>query len=277
MGVGRGGACQPPALDLLAGGGQGCSVLAGGSPRAKGPRWMELAGHAVHVWTAQLDVPAAVLDRYGATLSADERMRARRFRRADLRHRYVASRGVLRALLAAYLGTSARALRFAYGLHGKPALPVAVRPEGLEFNLSHSGAMLVVAIGRCRPLGIDVEQVRAQRDVLNLARRFFHPEEVTELALVPAARRAEAFHACWSRKEALVKGLGAGLTLPLRTFRVPADPPCPGRAMRPQGQPDAVTDWMVVDLGVAEGYTAALAVAAGQPSIRRLHWPTDLP
>ena len=54
---------------------------------------------------------------------------------------------------------------------------------------------------RSRAIGIDVERVRADFAGLEIAERFFSPDEATALRAVAPARRAEAFLTCWTLKE----------------------------------------------------------------------------
>ncbi|WPB55476.1 4'-phosphopantetheinyl transferase family protein [Xylophilus sp. GOD-11R] len=166
-------------------------------------------------------------------LSPAERERADRF---VFRHdgaRYRAAHGVLRRLLAARTGIAAEALRFATGPRGKPHL---VDVPGIEFNLSHSRSALLIAIGDAVPLGVDVEQLRPLADALGLAAEYFTPAERRELARVHPSRRDRAFLTCWTRKEACLKAVGHGLTLPLDRFEVGVEPvPCTVELPTPDG------------------------------------------
>ena len=91
---------------------------------------------------------------------------------------------------------------------GKPYLPA--HPE-VHFNLSHSGHWAVCAISR-DPVGVDVELPRC---TAKIAHRFFQPEELDGLELVP-----DQLNRLWAAKEAFVKALGGGLTIPLNSFSV---------------------------------------------------------
>jgi 4'-phosphopantetheinyl transferase len=89
----------------------------------------------VHVWRADLDVGPSALLRLRKTLSAGEQARTERFYSPVERARYTAGRGILRALLARYLGTPVGDLRFCCNANGKPVLVPGSGPEGLRFNL----------------------------------------------------------------------------------------------------------------------------------------------
>ena len=109
----------------------------------------------------------------------------------------------------------------AYGPHGKPFFPA--RPE-LQFNLSHSGEMVLCALSTA-PVGCDVETLGPARP--ELAARFFHPMEREYLDSLPEAEAAEAFTRLWTLKESYLKLTKRGLSRPLNSFAVDlrTDPP----------------------------------------------------
>ena len=115
----------------------------------------------VHVLWARFDQPVWGVLPIDEWLSPDERERAARLKVPDVAHRFRSGRALLRGLLGTYLALPPDSLRFRYNHHGKPALDGQNGPDGLCFNLSHSGDLLVVALGRGREIGVDVEQVRA--------------------------------------------------------------------------------------------------------------------
>lgn len=157
----------------------------------------------------------------GELLSPDERARADRFRRPELRRRYAIAHAALRVELSRAVGCAPGELVFAEGEHGKPSLVV---PEcDVQFNLSHSGEHAVIALTRERAVGVDVEHLRPVRATA-IARRFFAPSEFAALERLQGADRDRAFLRCWTRKEAWVKGLGQGLRVSLSSFEVGVEP-----------------------------------------------------
>jgi 4'-phosphopantetheinyl transferase len=222
----------------------------------------------VHVWCAALDTRAP--ERLEQTLSPAERDRANRFRFPRDRRRFVAAHGLLRELLAAYVRTPPSALRFVESAHGKPALGVEQASGGsLRFNMSHSGELALYAVADDRDVGVDVEQLRPLTDLPALAERYFTPLECRQVFGARPAERAARFFACWTRKEALLKAWGQGVSLPLE--QVDARP---GLSDVPRlGDPAAGVEsagWAVYELAPADGYVGALA-ARGTPSDLR-YW-----
>jgi 4'-phosphopantetheinyl transferase len=227
----------------------------------------------VHVWRTTLDWPdesIAGLPRY---LSADERGRVERFRfERDRRHSLVA-RGVLRMVLGRYLGMSPQEVRFGYGPAGKPHLATG---QPLQFNLSHAGALLLIAVANGRALGVDVEQVRTDFEVEDVATHFFSPAEQRALATLAGASQVGAFFACWTRKEAYIKALGDGLSHPLDQFDVSLLPGEEACLIGTRPDPAEARRWRLAALDVAEGYKAALAVEGAELVLRCWDWPSGI-
>lgn len=184
----------------------------------------ELANDEIHVWRASLVSDQTTLRRFESTLADDERGRAQRFIFERDRDRFVAARGILRDLLGVYLGCPPRAIRFAYGPEGKPALASDPMQTPLCFNLSHSHGFAVFAIGRSRDIGIDLELIRPDFGGEDIAKRYFSPKEVAELRRLPPGLREEGFFLCWTRKEAYIKAKGEGLHIALDSFDVSLSP-----------------------------------------------------
>jgi 4'-phosphopantetheinyl transferase len=215
-----------------------------------------LENGVVDVWRVPLACAPAEIDVLAGRLAADERARAERFYLERDRARYVAARAGLRAVLARYLDEEPAALALPAGPHGKPELG----GSPLRFNASHSRDLALVAVAAGREVGVDVEWIRPVA-ADSLARALFAPGEAEALAALPAEEREEAFVACWTRKEALVKAAGRGLSVPLDRFEVPVGPVGePVTVAVPAPAPDG-TGWAVVDLHVGPGYAAAVAAS----------------
>jgi 4'-phosphopantetheinyl transferase len=212
------------------------------SPWPAGPQRPEPGSDEVHVWRVELDGPGTPP---AELLPADERERSLRMRRPGSAARWAASRWALRTLLSRYLDEEPAAIALAPGEHGKPALAQA--PERLSFNLSHSGAMALVAVTIGREVGVDVEAIDPARDLTALADRALDPDAAAAVRAATPAHRATVFYEAWVRREALVKCVGTGLWAAST-----APPP---------------VDVSLLDLGPR--YAAALAVVSAEPIARR--------
>jgi 4'-phosphopantetheinyl transferase len=231
-----------------------------------------------HVWRFGLDPPPAVLEAFERSLSDDERRRAERFRTGPLRRRFVAARGALRAILAAYLHIPPDHLTFTYGRHGKPALADGLAPDGLCFNLSHSDEVALCAVTTIGAVGVDVEAIRPmEEDGRKLIGRFFSERERAEFLSLPGHQRLAAFFRGWTRKEAFIKATGTGLAAALDSFDVTLGPDAPTALLRVGDDPSAHTRWTLLDLEPGPGYAAALAVEArGRPVKVRKRSPSKV-
>ena len=212
----------------------------------------DLEASTIYVWDASLSVPQPELDRYESWLSADERDRARRFHFDIHRYRFTAGRGMLRDLLGRYTSREPREIEFYYETNGKPGL----RDCGLHFNVSHSEDRAAFTFTRVAPVGADVERVRPLPELMQIAERFFSPLEFQALSALPEAERTPAFFRCWTRKEAIIKTTGEGLSCPLDEFDVSLDATAQVVAMK---APAGKYDLFVYDLGLVDGYIGAVA------------------
>ena len=174
------------------------------APRAD--RGLRLGPAAVHLWTAPLDLGSETLRRLSEPLAPDETERAQRFVFDRDRDRWVAGRGWLRRLLAAYLHRDPAQLRLHASESGKPEL--AGVEHWLRFNVSHSADLAVFAVARGREVGVDVERIDGHDPV---PRRFLSDAEQAALARIAPGQRARAALRCWTAREAYVKALGSGL------------------------------------------------------------------
>ncbi len=157
-----------------------------------------------------------------APLSAEERRRHQGLSQPARARQFLLSRYLLRQLLACRLGLEPAQLVLTEEAHGRPCL----HHGALDFNLSHSGDWLILAVGTTR-LGVDLEQTRRLGDPLALARRYCHPHELAQLQALPAAAQAPAFLRLWSLKEALLKAHGGGLQAGLARFALDLQRPIP--------------------------------------------------
>src|SRR5271163_4602803 len=133
---------------------------------------VELAADEIHVWRARLECSGQILRQFEATLAPDEIARADRFFFPRDRNSFVATRGLLRRLLANYLQSVPADIAIANHPRGKPFV-AADSGKQLEFNVSHSHGMALLAFSMGRQLGVDVEFIRAEIASEEIAERFF--------------------------------------------------------------------------------------------------------
>ncbi len=255
----------------------------GSAPPGPAPGWPargvppapDLPPGEIQVWAIPLDPPAERVAALARVLTPDEEARAARFRFDVHRRRYVVGRGVLRALLGAYLRVPPAALRFDYRERGKPDLAAPWRGEGLAFNLSNSEDLALVGFVRGADLGVDVEYLKEMSDLTEIATRFFSASEVATLAGVPAERKKEAFFNCWTRKEAYLKAVGVGLAAPLDSFAVTLEPGAAPRMLTLEGDRERAARWFFRHLAPRPDFLGAVAIElpdAAAPPPRVVCW-----
>lgn len=228
------------------------------------PDAWRLAQASVQVWVLHDADVQAVCSALAHTLSPDERARARTYRQAPHRQRFIARRGMLRWLSARYLGCTAQSLRFGCEELGKPALqrPLLQRPAAprLAFSVSQTGSMALLAFAWDCSIGVDVEQLTDGVDMAGVGREVF--SLIEENALAGAGRdAAAAFFRIWTRKEALLKAVGTGLSRHAKAYATQDDRQ--GGAQRWQASHNgaALTGWTFLDLALSPQVKAALAVS----------------
>jgi 4'-phosphopantetheinyl transferase len=167
---------------------------------------LELMTEEIQVWVGDLDVSDSRYAELSRNLSADERKRAEDLAPVPAR-RFVVGRGILRNLLSGFTGVPARSLRFTYGTNGKPSLA----DHDISFNVSHSADLGLFAFAPDRAVGVDLENERPVRRLLDVAQRFLSEDELRSLAATPPAERDATFLRSWVVKEARLKAEGKGI------------------------------------------------------------------
>lgn len=234
------------------------------------PERLELSEDEIHVWRAYLDCEETVLRQLEAVLSIDEKARANRFFFQRDRNRFIATRGILRELLGGYVNRAPGHLEFDYGPQGKPTLRTELPQQSVQFNVSHSHDVALLAFAIGRHLGVDVELVRKFAGE-EIAERYFSSQEVMELRSLSPSLQDEGFFLCWTRKEAYVKARGEGLHVPLKSFHVTLTPGKPERLHTTDG-----LHWSIRSLRPDPQHVGALVGEGRGWKLRCWNWsPSD--
>jgi 4'-phosphopantetheinyl transferase len=211
-----------------------------------------LPAGVVDAWCVPLRPETAVLARWRATLSDDERAQAARMRVSG--NAWASARGALRTILGFYLDEQPAALRFSTSPLGKPGLAGRVVPH---FNVAWREDLALVGVASDREVGVDLEREREDADVAAMARDFLSPLDQAEIARAPSERRLTVFFEAWARHEARRKLHGLALEDPL-----------------PSLDPNSVV--IVRVLNVPAGWTAAVAAEGSAWRVRRRE-PNEIP
>lgn len=175
--------------------------------------------HIIDVWYLNLEAQLFKFN-WAYFLSHDEQTRVDRFKFKKHATDYGITRAVLRCLLARYTQQAPQQIQFTYTQYGKPQL---VYPEQLQFNVSHSGSIVVYAFTWLHPLGVDVERIAPLNRLDALIERCFSESDQNYFKQLTHAEKLKLFFKGWVRKEALLKASGKGLSYPLKKLTVPLD------------------------------------------------------
>jgi 4'-phosphopantetheinyl transferase len=227
-------------------------------------------GH-VDIWKVQLDQLETRVSQSN-NLSSDEIARANRFHFEKDKDMFARCRSVLRGILSDYLGIPGAEIRFEYLKGGKPRVVVGQNPCGLQFNVSHSANVALIAVGSEHRLGVDIEKIRSDVDVVALAERFFSVRERSELRALPDRLRLVGFFASWTRKEAFLKATGDGLSFPLADFSVTTHPDSEPRLENIEGSVAVSDQWCLADVDVGDLFRATVAVEATSCHLETYSW-----
>ena len=222
----------------------------------------------LHVWIVDLRRVVTLDEQLGSVLSEDELQRSRRFRFSRDRRRFLVARSFLRTLIGKYLVVHPRSIRFEYNHFGKPSLP----GENLSFNLSHSKNLILYGLAQHEALGVDVERINSDFGTQKIAKRFFSPHEIEELNCLPVDQQVIGFFNCWTRKEAFIKALGHGLSIPLKSFDVTLAPLEPARILAIRMAHQMGDGWKLYSIEPAPGYVGAICAKEPDRRLRFFHY-----
>jgi 4'-phosphopantetheinyl transferase len=221
--------------------------------------------NAVHVWAIDLDQLKISESDTQLMLSESEREKMTHFRFEKQRMRYVNSHFLFRILLGRYLGVDYYHKEFDKNHHGKPSLKNGEGYDTIYFNLSDSGNIWVCAFAKNCDVGVDIEWVHDLSEMQAIVEDFFSPMENRQFFSTPEHLRKETFFKFWTRKEALLKAMGVGLSFPLNQVDVLSGQCMTSEATIKVKGPSGETEWILHDINLLDGFASALAFESRYP------------
>jgi 4'-phosphopantetheinyl transferase len=179
----------------------------------------------VHVWIFDLTHQQISTTYLIQFLSQEEQRKANSYKFDGDKQLFLARRGILRKLIARYIGLDEADIRYSENPYGKIFIP----GHRLNFNISHSQKKIALAFTLNKDIGVDIEQVRPLPDFPQLVDRWVSKKEKDGLLQLPIASQLEAFFHVWTQKEAFIKTEGKGLVDSLQDFSVSVDPTKPAK------------------------------------------------
>lgn len=228
----------------------------------------QIGPRAVEVWLARPDdiADAGLLASYERVLSDDERERIGRLRFACDRHTALVTRALVRDVLSRYGDRPPERWKFVRGTHGKPDVDPALGCP-LRFNVSHTFGRVACAVTLDRDIGVDVEASDRPGETVELADRFFSPDEVHALRSLPPHEQRARFFVYWALKESYIKARGLGLALPLDQFAFRLDDSGPIAIRFGPRIVDDPSSWTFHHAWASEQHSLAVSVRAPLGSV----------
>jgi 4'-phosphopantetheinyl transferase len=231
----------------------------------------------VHVWRIFFPQLGPYENQLESVISDEEMAWSQRFKLPENRSLFILRKGLLRTLIRNYTGIRADRVEFYHSAWGKPCLSKDMGIDNFEFSVAYSRDGMILAFGKDLSVGVDLEYVDKNYPVMKIATRFFTPNESAVLRDVDPDRLQELFFEIWVRKEAFLKAIGRGLSLPLDSFEVPLntvgscaeEPPLKNATIEMDGNL-----WFVSDITFRAFYKACLATSLPPSAIRIFDWPS---
>ncbi|MGE4619249.1 MAG: 4'-phosphopantetheinyl transferase superfamily protein [Planctomycetota bacterium] len=196
----------------------------------------------IDLWPFLLDESPQRREALLSSLAADELGKIDQGIFPEIGQRTAMSRVGLRRILESYVGIPSQEIRFTEGKHGKPSLET----DPISFNLSHTGKHALLAVSSEDDLGVDLERIRLEAPIDDLAQRCFSECEFEQWNQLPQDQKLISFFHLWAQKEAFVKALGGGMTIPLKSFDCEVDPAESAGIINSRIDADRQRNWRVL-------------------------------
>ena len=209
----------------------------------------------IELWAFGLDEPPERIEVLVDSLPSQEKARLDRGIEPVIGIRSTVARAGLRRILASYLDIPPQDIPLTVGKHGKPELDGV----DLAFNISHSEAFAMAAICRGSRIGIDLETLRPETPIEELAGRCFSASEYRQWSHIAEQDRLSSFFHLWTQKEAFIKAHGGGMTIPLQDFDCQVDPSGQGGLIESRIEGDESSRWCIRGCSRHQGIRYSIA------------------
>jgi len=220
----------------------------------------------IQLWWASIAAIASLGEHYLTSHLGEQEAQSLNGLPSPRRHEFLATRVWIRALLSHYQPlVMPNKWEFDSNAYGKPNVDCDLNGHRLDFNLSHSNGLIICAFRLDHPVGVDIEVIRLlEDDWVDIARTCFSPREVIELMSHRKDDIPRRFTQYWTLKEAFIKAVGTGLSMPLKDFSmiIPSleaiDSRLPTVSFTPKISENSA-NWRFQLLETAPGFQAAIA------------------
>jgi len=175
---------------------------------------LNTSSNRVFIYTVDLTSDINNISKCWECLSAKEKIQANKYHTKSLSDKYIMSHGILRRILSYYTKQYPQEIEFTHNEYGKPFL----ENSNIHFNMSHSHNMVSYIIALNYKVGIDIERHDENLNVQELASLVLTSAESKYFSSINSKDRVALFYHLWTKKEALIKANGQGLSYPINTI-----------------------------------------------------------
>ena len=219
----------------------------------------------VNIWQINFYVSEKEIAFLYSFLSQDETKKASKFKFKKDRNCSIITRGALRLLSGQYLNLNPKDITFKYGDFGKPYFDLE---STLKFNVSHSGNMAIIGFVLNDDIGVDIEEIKTNFDVFEIASNNFSGSEIQSLKKLPSDIQVKGFYRCWTRKESFIKAKAKGLSFPLDSFSVSIDSDDKAGLLETKWDKNEKDLWQLFSFSPQENYLGAVSVKGNIQNIK---------
>ncbi|MEO9892384.1 4'-phosphopantetheinyl transferase superfamily protein [Aurantibacter sp.] len=218
----------------------------------------------LHIWNFKAIKDEPKLHILSKTLSADEHLRASKYRFEKDRAVYITARYLLRTLISSYLEINPKEIVFDYSEYDKPTYLGNIE---LDFNVSHSGNRIIIGLAKQQIIGVDIEKIKNDFNPIELANNVFSNDEINALSEYNGEELYRAFYRGWTRKESFIKAVGEGLSYPLKSFSVTIDNDETASFLSINNENESNQSWHLHSFIPSEGFIAAITTKGNPKKI----------
>lgn len=219
----------------------------------------KLSKKEIHIFLCDLDRLKIKYDFFYFLISKEEKEKAEKFHFERDKICYVISHGILRTLLSQYLNMHTNEIFYEINDFGKPFLKNGSN-EVVFFNLSHSKDFCLIGINSLNDIGVDIEFIKEDFEFENIVEKYFVKNEIDQIFIHPNEElQRQAFYNCWTRKEAFIKAVGKGLSIPFNDFEVEVNNSKPKVKIYSDNLNEA--NWQLFPVEINIQYTGAICTS----------------
>lgn len=226
----------------------------------------------VHVWYYFLDLSDQGVDFFYNLLSEEEKKEINKIKVPVVRNRRVISKAIVKNIISMYLGLNIHKIKFSYNQFGKPVLSEDINFPGLNFNISHSGSLGMIALVKNNQIGIDLEQIIELADLDDIISLCFSKHEQHLFNSLSGLEKTKLFYKIWTGKEAFIKAIGKGFSFPLQNITFTLNNNKEIRISEISGLKENLHNWYVYNSNPRQDYTSAIVVNLNSFLAKEFEW-----